>query len=57
MHRWVFIPVPELALKIKYQGFEQVLLKSQNILPQALLDSGYEFKHQDLKIAFESLLD
>ncbi len=57
VNRWVFLPVPEFALKLKYQGFEQVLLKSQNIIPQALIDSGYEFKHTDLKIAFESLLD
>ncbi len=57
VNRWVFLPVPAFALKLKYQGFEEVLLKSQNIAPQALLDSGYEFKHTDLKIAFESLLD
>ncbi|MEP7340880.1 MAG: TIGR01777 family oxidoreductase [Acidobacteriota bacterium] len=55
LHRPTFFPVPEFALKILMGEMAEVVLASHRVIPQVALDTGYEFKHPNLKPALESL--
>jgi uncharacterized protein (TIGR01777 family) len=57
VHRWVFFPVPNLALRILLGEMADLLLGSLNLHPQAALDSGYRFRYDRLGPALEDLLN
>jgi NAD dependent epimerase/dehydratase family enzyme len=46
------IPVPAFALRLAFgEGADELLLCSQNMSAQRLLDSGYKFAHPTLRSA------
>ena len=54
LHRPTIIPVPAFALRLIFaEGADELLLCSQNMSAQKLLDSGYKFAHPTLKQAAE----
>jgi len=56
LNRPVFLPVPELALRVLMGEMAEVVTASQRVFPQVALDTGYRFKYANLKPALESLL-
>ena len=56
LNRPATIPVPALALKVALGDFSSELLASQRVLPQALLDDGFEHAHPVLATAAAELL-
>ena len=53
LHRPTFFTLPEFLLKLMFGEMSTLLIDGQKVLPQALLDTGFEFKHQTLKEALE----
>ena len=51
LHRPTFFTLPEALLKLMFGEMSTLLIDGQKVLPQALLDAGYEFKHPTLKQA------
>ncbi|MEN9989325.1 MAG: hypothetical protein RL508_304 [Actinomycetota bacterium] len=52
LHRPTVIPVPAFALRLAFgEGADELLLCSQNMSAQRLLDSGYKFAHPTLRSA------
>jgi uncharacterized protein (TIGR01777 family) len=56
VRRWVFFPVPGLALKLAFGGFGGALLQGQRAIPDQLLNAGFEFRFSKLEDALEDLL-
>ncbi|MCG3159876.1 MAG: Epimerase family protein [Acidobacteria bacterium] len=56
LNRPVFLPVPEIALRILMGEMAGAVMSSQRVFPQLALDTGYRFKYANLKPALESLL-
>jgi uncharacterized protein len=57
MHRKVFVRIPERVLKISLKTMaEELLLSSQNVKPERLLQTGYAFRYPGLKEALDHLL-
>lgn len=54
--RIALIPVPEKILKLALGESSCLLLDSQRVIPQALLDANFTFRYPDLKSAFRDLL-
>ncbi|HCM47401.1 MAG TPA: TIGR01777 family protein [Colwellia sp.] len=55
-HRSTFFSVPEFMLKLLMGQGAGLLLTSQNIYPQKLLEQGFDFNHSNLKYALADLL-
>jgi uncharacterized protein (TIGR01777 family) len=54
MNRPTIVPVPAFALRLAFgEGADELLLCSQKMSAQKLLDSGFVFKHPTLKSAAE----
>ena len=53
LHRPTFFTLPEFLLKLMFGEMSTLLIDGQKVLPKALLDAGFEFKHQTLKEALE----
>ena len=53
LHRPTFFTLPAFLLKLIFGEMSTLLIDGQKVLPKALLDSGFEFKHQTLKEALE----
>ena len=53
LHRPTFFTLPAFFLKLIFGEMSTLLIDGQKVLPQALLDAGFEFKHQTLKEALE----
>ncbi|MGP5211117.1 TIGR01777 family oxidoreductase [Psychrobacter alimentarius] len=53
LHRPTFFTLPEFLLKLMFGEMSTLLIDGQKVLPQALLDSGYEFQQPTLKQALE----
>lgn len=53
LHRPTFFTLPEFLLKLIFGEMSTLLIDGQKVLPKALLDGGFEFKHQTLKEALE----
>ena len=53
LHRPTFFTLPEFLLKLMFGEMSTLLIDGQKVLPQALLDAGFKFKHQMLKEALE----
>jgi len=57
MKRPSWLPVPAFALKILFgQMADETILTSQRVLPQRLLEAGYNFKHNNLENALSDIL-
>lgn len=52
-HRPTFFTMPEFLLKLMFAEMSTLLIDGQNVLPQALLAAGFEFKQPTLKQALE----
>lgn len=53
----LFLPVPTIAIKTMFGEMSTVVLSSQKVYPQHLLEQGYQFKYPHLKEALESTVD
>ncbi|MBA2056343.1 TIGR01777 family protein [Psychrobacter cryohalolentis] len=53
LHRPTFFTLPAFLLKLIFGEMSTLLIDGQKVLPKALLDGGFEFKHQTLKEALE----
>lgn len=51
LHRPTFFTLPEALLKVMFGEMSTLLIDGQKVLPQALLESGYEFKQPTLEQA------
>lgn len=51
LHRPTFFTLPEALLKVMFGEMSTLLIDGQKVLPQALLNAGYEFKQPTLKQA------
>lgn len=57
LRRPAVLPVPSFALKIALGGFSSEILGSKRVLPQKLIDSGFEFDYPHLTAALAELID
>ncbi|WP_201597638.1 TIGR01777 family oxidoreductase [Psychrobacter fulvigenes] len=53
LNRPTFFSLPSFFLKLIFGEMSTLLIDGQKVLPQALLDAGYEFKHLTLQQALE----
>lgn len=53
LNRPTFFTLPSFFLKLIFGEMSTLLIDGQKVLPQALLDAGYEFKHLTLQQALE----
>ena len=53
LHRPTFFTLPAFLLKLIFGEMSTLLIDGQKVLPKALLDGGFEFKHQTFKKALE----
>ena len=56
LRRPAFMPLPAFQLKILMGGFATELLSSKKVLPQATVESGYQFQHPELEAALRNVL-
>ncbi|NNJ70538.1 MAG: TIGR01777 family protein [Kiritimatiellales bacterium] len=57
LHRPVIMPLPAFAARLIFgEMADALLLSSTRVIPQKLLDNGYQFKHADLQPALEDSL-
>ena len=57
LHRPSFFPVPALPLKLALGEMAELLvLGGQRIIPQALLEAGYQFAFTDVESALRDVL-
>jgi uncharacterized protein len=56
LNRPALFPVPKSALRVLIGEMVEAVTASQRIVPQVALDTGYRFKHPNLRPALESLL-
>jgi uncharacterized protein (TIGR01777 family) len=58
LHRPTFLPVPSFGPKLLVgpELAQALLYDGQRVLPDVLLDAGYEFQHPDLETTLEQLL-
>jgi len=56
LKRPAFFPVPAIILGVLLGGFAEVLLESQKVIPQRLLDASFKFTHSTIETAVSNLL-
>ncbi len=58
LRRPAIFPVPELALRLAFgsEAAREMLLASQRVEPGKLIDSGFEFRFRELRMALENLI-
>ena len=56
MHRPAFISVPEFALRLGGDVVDELILAGARVVPRKLLESGYRFRHPDLRPALQAVL-
>lgn len=56
LHRFALLPVPGFALKAALGEFATVLLGSQQVVPEVLLQSGYSFAYPEIEAALKDLV-
>ncbi len=57
LRRPALIPAPSIALKIALGGFSTEILGSKKVIPQKLIDAGFEFDYPHLLPALTALLE
>jgi hypothetical protein len=56
LHRPAFMPAPAFMIRLVLGEFGQVILEGQKVLPQKLLNAGFEFLYPTIDRALEDLL-
>lgn len=56
LHRPTALPVPAAALKVLFGEMSELLLASDRMVPQRLLDAGYTFRYPRLDAALAAIL-
>lgn len=57
LRRPTVLPVPKFALKVAFgEMAEHLLLTGQRVVPKRLLETGYTFKHPDLRAALQDAI-
>lgn len=57
LHRPTIFPVPAFAARLAFgEMADEALLASQRVVPEVLLNTGYRFRHGDLRTALSELL-
>ena len=56
LHRPAFVPTPAFALKLLLGGFASELLTSKRVIPERLLQAGFEFQYPELESALRQAL-
>ena len=56
LHRPAIFPAPAFALKLALGGFSTEILGSKKVIPQVLLDDGFEFDYPQIPNALEELV-
>ncbi|MDJ0334793.1 TIGR01777 family oxidoreductase [Salinibacterium sp. G-O1] len=56
MHRWHKFTVPEFAVNALGDAGNDLLLSSENVSPQRLLDDGFQFRHETAEAALRELV-
>lgn len=56
LHRPAVLPIPKFALRLALGEMADFLLSSQKVVPEATLQSGFQFEHPQLAQALKSLL-
>ncbi len=56
LHRPSFMPAPEFALKLLLGEMSELLLSSQRVVPETVLQLGYRFKYAKLESALTEIL-
>jgi len=59
VHRPTLVPTPVFAVKLVFGGemVDALLLGSKRVLPDVLLDAGFEFHHDDIDAALRAALE
>jgi len=57
LSRPTIFPVPAFVLKILFGEMSSILLGSQRVIPQKLIEQGYEFLYTDLNDVFSDILN
>ena len=57
LHRPSVLPLPEFILKLLFGKGAIVLTSSKEIHPKALLESGFEFRYQDIELSWKHLVE
>lgn len=55
LHKKEFFTIPKFLIKLLYGKRAELILSSQRIYPQHLLDDGYKFKHEFIEEALHSI--
>jgi uncharacterized protein (TIGR01777 family) len=56
LSRPTILPVPEFVLNLIFSEGAKVLTDGQSVVPQKLLDSGFEFQYKNIEDTIESLV-
>jgi uncharacterized protein (TIGR01777 family) len=56
LHRPSFMPAPAFMVRLVLGEFGSVILKGQKVVPQRLLESGFEFRHPDIEEAIGGIV-
>jgi hypothetical protein len=56
MHRPAFISVPEFALRLGGDVVDELILSGARVVPRKLVESGYRFRHPELRPALQAVL-
>jgi len=56
LHRPSFIPAPGFMIELMLGEFGSVLLKGQRVIPERLINAGFQFQHPDIEEALQSLI-
>ena len=57
LHRPALFPAPSFALKIALGGFASEILGSKKVMPQVLMDAGFNFDYPHIAPALAALVD
>jgi NAD dependent epimerase/dehydratase family enzyme len=55
LHRPYWLPVPSFALKLLLGEMSTLVVEGQKVLPEMLLENGYQFMYPDLKMALKNI--
>ncbi|MEH7083898.1 TIGR01777 family oxidoreductase [Neobacillus drentensis] len=55
LHRPHWLPVPSFALQLLLGEMSTLVVDGQKVLPEKLLENGYQFKYSNLKLALKNI--
>ena len=57
VNRFAILPAPRFALRVAIGEFTNSLFSSQNVIPQAAIDGGFQFQYPTIDLALEEIVD